>query len=139
MYGAAWRMVVITQNLIFQGQKYSSCSKAGGCRAAQLLGGFHWNWLIVRWVTPTPGCTAKFNFPGNRYSQPLILRLFGRSGQELPVEYQVEPFFINFSMSSAKKGCRQGPASGNSMYTGIPSQRTISQRQYQYQNHGKIT
>jgi hypothetical protein len=107
-----------------------------GCPAAK---GFRRNLLIVSWVTPTPGCTAKFNFPGNRYSQPLILRLFGRSGPELPVEYQVEPFFINFPMSTAKKGCRQGPASRNSTYTGIPSQRTISQRQYQNQNHRKIT
>ena len=48
---------------IFQGQQYSSCSKAGGCRAAQLLGGFRRNLLIVSWVTSTPGCTA--NFPGN--------------------------------------------------------------------------
>ena len=32
------------------------------------------------------------------------------------------PFFINFAMSIAKKGCRQGPLSGNSMYTGIPGQ-----------------
>ena len=52
-------------------------------------------------VTPTPGCTAKFNFRWNRYSQPLILRPFGKSGQELPVEYQVEPFFMNFSMSTS--------------------------------------
>ena len=44
---------------------------------------------------------------------PLILRPFGRSGQELPVEYQVEPHFINFSASTAKKGYRQGPGSGN--------------------------
>ena len=34
---------------IFQGQQYSSCSKAGGCRAAQLLGGFRRNLLIVSW------------------------------------------------------------------------------------------
>ena len=31
-------------------------------------------------------------FAGNRCSQPLILLPFGRSGQELPVECQVEPF-----------------------------------------------
>jgi hypothetical protein len=31
---------------------------------------------------------------------PLILRPFGRSGQELPVEYQVEPHFINFPVST---------------------------------------
>ena len=79
---------------IFQGQHCSSCSKAGGCRAAQLLGGFCRNLLIVSWATPTPGCTA--NFPGNWCSHPLILRPFGRSGQKLPVEYQVEPLFINF-------------------------------------------
>ena len=105
-------MVVIVQDPIIQGQKYSSCSKAGGCRAAQLLGGFRKNLPIVSWVAPTPGCTAKFNFAGNRYSQPLILRPFGRSSQELPVEYhyQVEPFSVKFSMSTAKKGCRQGPA-----------------------------
>jgi hypothetical protein len=41
-------------------------------------------------------------------SWPLILRAFGRSVQELPVECQVEPLFINFSSSTAKKGCRQG-------------------------------
>ena len=70
---------------IFQGQQYSSCSKAGGCRAAQLLGGFRRNLLIVSWVTSTPGCSA--NFPGNWYRQPVVLRSFGRSGQELPVEY----------------------------------------------------
>ena len=41
---------------IFWGQQYSSCSKAGGCRAGQLLGGFRSNLLIVSWVTSTPGC-----------------------------------------------------------------------------------
>jgi hypothetical protein len=40
-------------------------------------------------------------------------------------------------MSTAKKGRRQGPASRNSMYTGIPSQRTISQRQYSTKIIGK--
>jgi hypothetical protein len=69
----------------FQGQQYSSCSKADGCRAAQLLGGFRANLLIVSWVTPTPGCTA--SFPGNWYSQPLILRPFSRSAQELHAQY----------------------------------------------------
>ncbi len=120
---------------IFWGQQYSSCSKAGGCRAAQLLGGFRRNLLIVSWVTPTPGCTAKF--PGNRCSQPRILRPFGRSAQELPVEYQVETLFINFSVSTAKKGCRQGPGSGNLGESLVKA--TISRRQYQYQNHTKIT
>jgi hypothetical protein len=63
----------IGDTTIFQGQQYySSCSKAGGCRAAQLLGGFRTcrNLLIGSWVAPTPGFTA--NFPGNRCSlQPL--------------------------------------------------------------------
>jgi hypothetical protein len=85
----------IGDTTIFQGQQYySSCSKAGGCRGAQLLGGFRRDLLIVSWVAPTPGFTA--NFQGNRCSQPLILRPFGRSGEELPVEYQVESHFINF-------------------------------------------
>ena len=96
---------------IFWGQQYSSCSKASGCQAAELLGGFRRNLLIVSWVGPTPGCTA--NFRGNRCSESLILRPFGRSAQELPVEYQVEPLFINFSVSTAKKVYRQGPGSGN--------------------------
>ena len=58
-------------NPIFWGQQYSSCSKAGGCQAAQLLGGFLKNLLIVSWVTSTPGCTV--NFPVNSCSQPLDL------------------------------------------------------------------
>ena len=120
---------------IFQGQQYSSCSKACGCRAAQLLGGFRRNLQIVSWATPTPECTA--NFPGNWYSQPLILRPFGRSGQELPAEYQVEARFINYSVSTAKKGCRQGPGSGN--LRASPSKATISQQQHQYQNHINLT
>jgi hypothetical protein len=33
-------------------------------------------------------------------------------GPVLIVEYQVEPFFVKFSMSASKKGCRQGPAYG---------------------------
>ena len=122
-------MVVIVQDQIIQGQKYSSCSKAGGCRLAQLLGGFRRNLPIVSWVTPTPGCTAKFNFAGNRYSQLLILRPFGRSSQKLPVEYhyQVEPFFVKFSMSTAKKGCRQGqgPASGERFHSDSTSTKII--------------
>ncbi len=120
---------------IFQGQQYSSCSKAGGCRAAQLLGGFRRNLLIVSWATPTPGCTA--NFPGNWYSQPLILRPFGRSGQELPAEYQVEARFINFSVSTPRKGCRQGPGSWNLGESLVKA--TISHQQYWYQKHTKIT
>jgi len=109
--------------------------KSKWCRAAQLLGGFRRNLLIVSWATPTPGCTA--NFPGNWYSQPLILRPFGRSGQELPPEYQVESRFINFSVSKARKGYRQGPGSGNLGESLVKA--TISQRQYWYQNHRKIT
>ena len=66
-----------------------------------------------------------------------ILRPFGRSGQELPVEYQVEALFINFSVSTAKKGCRQGPGSGNLGESLVKA--AISQQQYRYQNHTKIT
>jgi hypothetical protein len=79
------RIGLIGGTTIFLAEQYSSCPKAGGCRAAQLLGVFRRNLLIVSRVTPTPGCTA--NFPGNWYSQPLILRRFSRSAQELPVEY----------------------------------------------------
>ena len=125
----------IGRNTIFQGQQYSSCSKAGGCRAAQLLGGFRRNLLIVSWVTHTPGCTA--NFPGNWCSQPRILRPFGRSSQELPAEYQVEARFINFSESTAKKCCRQGPGSGNLWESLVKA--TISHQQYWHQKHTKIT
>jgi hypothetical protein len=42
---------------IFQGQQYSNCSKAGGCRVAPLVRGFGRNLLIVSRVTLTPGCT----------------------------------------------------------------------------------
>ena len=35
-----------------------------------------------------------------------------KSAQELHVEYQTEAFFINFSVSSAEKGCREGPGFG---------------------------
>jgi hypothetical protein len=113
-------------NPIFWGQQYSSCSKAGGCRAAQLLGGFRRNLLIVNWVIPTPGCTT--NFLGNRCSQPLILHPFGRSGQKLSVEYQVTPLFINFSVPTSKKGYRQGPGSRNLEESLVKA--TIPQRQY---------
>ena len=108
-----------------------------GCTAAsyKLLGGFRRNLLIVSWATPTPGCTA--NFPRNWYSQPRILRPFGRSGQELPAEYQVEARFINFSVSKAKKGCRQRPGSGNLEESLVKA--TISQQQYRCQNYMKIT
>jgi hypothetical protein len=69
--------------------------------------------------------------------QPAALRPFGRSGQQLSVEYQVEPLFIDFLLSTAKKGYRKKPGSGNleeSLF-----EPTISQRQYQYQNNTKIT
>jgi hypothetical protein len=122
-------------NPIFWGQQYSSCSKAGGFQAAQLLGGFRRNLLIVSWVSWTLGFTV--NFPGNWCSQPLIVRPFGRSGQKLRVEYQVEPLFINFSVSTAKKGYRQKPGSGNLGESLVKA--TISQWQYWYQNHRKIT
>ncbi len=89
----------IRSTTIFQGQQYSSCPKAGGCRAAELLRGFCKNLLIVSRATPMPECPA--NFPGNRCSQPLILRPYGRSGQELPAEYQVEARFIIFWVSKA--------------------------------------
>ena len=120
---------------IFQGQQYSSCSKAGGCREAQLLGGFRRNLQIVSWVAHTPGCTA--NFPGNWCSQPRILRPFGRSSQELPAEYQVEARFMNFPVSTARKGCRQPPGSGILRESLVKA--TISQQQYRHQKHTKIT
>jgi hypothetical protein len=47
----------IGRSTIFHGQQYSSCSKAGGCLATPLLGGFLRNLLIVSWVTPSPGLT----------------------------------------------------------------------------------
>ena len=121
---------------IFQGQKYSSCSKASGCWTAESLGAFRGNLLIVSWVTPTPGCTA--NFPGNPCSQPLIFAPFRRSGQELPVECQVEPFPTNFSLSTAKKGCTKGPRSGNLVGWSLAKAK-ISQRKYHDQNYTKVT
>jgi hypothetical protein len=42
---------------------------------------------------------------------------------------------INFRCLQLKKGCRQGPGSGN--LGGSLVKATISQRQYQYQNHKK--
>ena len=51
--------IQIRRGPIFRGQQCSSRSKAGGCRAAQLLGGFGFrgNLLIVSWVATTPGYT----------------------------------------------------------------------------------
>jgi hypothetical protein len=121
---------------IFQGQKYSSCSNAAVCRTAELLGAFLRNLLIVSWVTPTPGCIA--NFPGNPCSKPPILPPFGRSGQELPEECQVEPFPTNFSLCTAKKGCTKGPGSGNLLRWSLAKAK-ISQRKYQHQNYTKVT
>ena len=71
-----------------------------------------------------------------------ILRPFCRSAEELhatavPVEYQVETLFINFPVSTAKKGCRQGPGSGNLLKTQVKA--TISQQQGWHRNHIKIT
>jgi hypothetical protein len=40
--------------------------------------------------------------------QQLISRPFGRSGQELPVEYQVEARSVNFSAPTAKKAVDRG-------------------------------
>jgi hypothetical protein len=54
------RVGSIGRPTIFQGQQYSRCSKAGGCRAALLLGGFRCrrgNLLIVSRATPTQECT----------------------------------------------------------------------------------
>ena len=67
------------------------------------------------------------------------MRPIGRSAQELlvPVEYQVEVLFINFSVSSAEKGYREGPGSGILLESLVKA--TISQQQYLYQNHVKIT
>jgi hypothetical protein len=128
--GSIWRPT------IFQGQQYSSCSKAGGRRVAQLLGGFRRYLLIVNGVAPTPGCIA--NSPGNWYSQPFILHPFGRYGRELPVEYHGRTTFHQFFVVyTAKKGYRQKPWSGNLEESLVKA--TISQRQYQYQNHTKIT
>ena len=93
------------------------------------------NLLIVSLVTSTPGCTA--NFPGNWYSHPLILRTFGRSGQKLAVEYHGWTTSDQFFGVLIKKGYRQGPGSGNLGESLVKA--TISQRQYWYQNHRKIT
>jgi hypothetical protein len=68
------------------------------------------------------------NFSGNRWSQPLILRPVGRSAQELPSDYQVEPRFMNFSVTTAKKGYRQWPGSGN--FEKFLVKASISYRQY---------
>ena len=91
---------------IFHGQQYSSCSKAGGCRAAQLLGGFRRDLLIVSWVAPTPGCRA--NFLGDRCSQALILRPFDISGQKLLVEYHGRITYHQFFEILIKKAIDRG-------------------------------
>jgi hypothetical protein len=54
---------------------------------------------------------SKYSSCRKSIRRPFILRPLSRSGQELPVEYQVELFFVKFSMSTVKKGSRQGPAS----------------------------
>jgi hypothetical protein len=84
---------------IFQVQKYSSCSKAGGCWTAELLGAFRGNLLIVSWVTPTPGCTA--NFPGNPCSQPLIFgfipQIWSRATCRVSGQTISHQFFVVYS------------------------------------------
>jgi hypothetical protein len=86
-------------------------------------------------VTSTPGCTA--NFPGFWCGHPVILGLFGRSGQELPVEYHGRITFDQFFDILIKTGYRQGPGSENLGESLVKA--TILQRQYWYQNHRKIT
>ena len=77
------------------------------------------------------------NFPGNWYSQPRILYPFGKSAQELPVEYHGWITCHQFVGVLIKKGYRQRPGSGNLGESLVKA--TISQRQYWYQNHIKIT
>jgi hypothetical protein len=56
------------------------------------------NLPIISWVTrATLGCAAIS--PCNVCSQPLIVRAFGRSPQELPLEYQVDVLFMNISVT----------------------------------------
>jgi hypothetical protein len=50
-----------------------------------------------------------------------------------PAEYQVETLSINFSVSTAKKGCGQRPGSGNLRESQVKA--TISQQQYRYKIH----
>ena len=57
-------------------------------------------------MTSTLGCTA--NFPGNWCSQPVILRPFGRSGQELPVEYHGRITLHKFLEILIKKAIDRG-------------------------------
>ena len=114
---------------IFQSQQYSSCSKAGWVPGYTAAGKIPQEFANRQLGDTTLGCTA--NFPGNWISQPRILCPLGRSGLELPVEYQVETRFINFSVSTAKKGCRHGPGSRNLEESLVKA--TISQPQYWYQ------
>ena len=65
------------------------------------------------------------------------MRRFERSGQELPVEYHGRITLHQFFRDLDKKGYRQGPGSGNLGESRVKA--TISQRQYWYQNHRKIT
>ena len=69
------------------------------------------NLLIVSWLTDDTDariCSSTANFPGNWYSQLRILCPFGKSAQQLPVEYHVETLFMSFSVSTSKKGCSMG-------------------------------
>jgi hypothetical protein len=55
------------------------------------------NLPIISWVTRAMlGGTPIF--PWNLCSQSLLLRSFGRSPEELPVEYQTDIFFMNISV-----------------------------------------
>jgi hypothetical protein len=101
--------------------------KSRWCRTAKLLWAFLRflrNLIIVSWVTTTPGCTA--NFRGNRCSQPLILRPFGSSGQELPVECQVESFSSILRCLQLKKALERGQDLGIFLDDPQPKRRFYS-------------
>ena len=90
----------------------------------RLLLGFRMSLSIISGVTwATPGCTA---FPPwNVCSHPFFSCAFGRSPQELPLEYQVDVLFMNISVKMVWIGapiCE---------YSGIPSQNR--------QSHSKST
>ena len=110
---------------IFQGQKYSSCSKAGGCWTAELLGAFRGNLLIVSWVTPTPGCTA--NFPGNPCSQPLIFgfipQIWSRATCRVSGQTISHQFFVVYSWKRPWKRLYKGARIWESTLSGTSTQR----------------
>ena len=122
---AAWIGAWIWGLTIFRGQQYiyASCSKAGGCQAAQLLGGFRGNLLIVSRVSPTPGCTANFfrklmqpaSSAANRVfcAHSADILIWSRATMHVHVvKYQVETLFTNFpvstSVSTSKKSVDKG-------------------------------